>query len=281
MRRARWAAPTFQLSRYDDPRRSLARWMTAPTIRTSPGRWSTGCGGTSSAAGIIHPIDDARSTNPPSNPELLDALARDFVASGYDVKQPDPDDCNSSAYGLSSVPNEANRGRHADASPAITPGVCRPRCCSTPSARCSTCRPFFPAGRASFPEERGPFDLPDEAVASQFSRRVRPAARESACECERATQPALRQALELVSSEEIQRKLTAAEGYAAATGEQRQPAHAENVDEIFLRVRFPPRPSGRRADGALEFLDGQKDREEAYRSLLWSLLATNEFLFNH
>ena len=39
--------------------------------------------------GIIHPIDDARSTNPPSNPELLDALRATFVADGYDVQAPD------------------------------------------------------------------------------------------------------------------------------------------------------------------------------------------------
>jgi len=58
--------------------------------------------------GIIHPIDDARSTNPPSNPELLDALARRFVESGYDLKDLIRRICNSYAYGLSSKPNESN-----------------------------------------------------------------------------------------------------------------------------------------------------------------------------
>jgi hypothetical protein len=95
--------PDFQLGRYDDPRRALARWMTTADnpyfARTMANRmWGHFFG-----RGIIHPIDDARSTNPPSNPELLDALARDFRASGYDVKHLIRTICNSAAYDLSSV----------------------------------------------------------------------------------------------------------------------------------------------------------------------------------
>ena len=60
--------------------------------------------------GIIHPIDDARSTNPPSNPELLDALAQDFIASGYDLKHLIRMIANSYAYGLESIPQEGNAG---------------------------------------------------------------------------------------------------------------------------------------------------------------------------
>ena len=56
--------------------------------------------------------------------------------------------------------------------------------------------------------------------------------------------------------------------------------HAANVNEIFLSVfARPPRPDEQEA--ACRFLEGAPDRAEAYRSLLWSLLATNEFLFNH
>ena len=57
-------------------------------------------------------------------------------------------------------------------------------------------------------------------------------------------------------------------------------AHADNVRAIFPRVfARPPRP--RELAVAVEFLEAQSDRREAYGSLLWSLLATNEFLFNH
>lgn len=53
--------------------------------------------------GIVHPIDDARSTNPPSNPELLDGLAQDFISSGYDLKQLIRVIANSYAYRLESA----------------------------------------------------------------------------------------------------------------------------------------------------------------------------------
>ena len=36
--------------------------------------------------GLVEPMDDMRVTNPPSNPELLDALAHDFVEHKFDVK---------------------------------------------------------------------------------------------------------------------------------------------------------------------------------------------------
>ena len=35
--------------------------------------------------GLVNPVDDLRSTNPASNDELFAAVARDFVAHGYDV----------------------------------------------------------------------------------------------------------------------------------------------------------------------------------------------------
>ena len=36
--------------------------------------------------GIIDPVDDIRTSNPPSNPELLEALTQDFIRSGFDLK---------------------------------------------------------------------------------------------------------------------------------------------------------------------------------------------------
>ena len=82
-----------------------------------------------------------------------------------------------------------------------------------------------------------------------------------------------------MNSAEIQRKLTTKNGYARRVAADNQP-HSEHTADIFLRVLGRlPRPEERKA--AVDFLEGEPDRVEAYRSLLWSLLATNEFLFNH
>ena len=53
--------------------------------------------------GIVEPVDDFRDTNPPSNPELLDALARDFAKNGYRLKPLIRSILNSQTYQLASV----------------------------------------------------------------------------------------------------------------------------------------------------------------------------------
>ena len=80
-------------------------------------------------------------------------------------------------------------------------------------------------------------------------------------------------------SKEIQRKLTAKTGYVEELATNNKP-HVENVRDLFLRTfARPARPD--EVTTAVEFLESEPDRGEGYRSLLWSLLATNEFLFNH
>src|SRR5207249_3635593 len=137
----------------------------------------------------------------------------------------------------------------------------------------------FKSVAGDFPGGTRAIELPDEAVPSHFLDVFGRPARNSACECERVDAPALGQTLALVSSADIQDKLTADKGYVRQLAGNSRP-HAENVRDIFLRsLARPPRPSELAV--AVKFLDSETDRKEAYGSLLWSLLATNEFLFNH
>ncbi|QDU23542.1 DUF1553 domain-containing protein [Urbifossiella limnaea] len=86
----------------DDPaadrRAAFARWLTAPGnpffARVEVNRiWAALLG-----RGIVHPVDDFRSSNPPANPELLDGLAAAFVKSGFDRKHVIRLVCNSHTY---------------------------------------------------------------------------------------------------------------------------------------------------------------------------------------
>lgn len=268
----------FKLDRYDDPRRSLARWMTARDnpyfARTMANRmWGHFLG-----RGIIHPIDDARSTNPPSNPELLDALARAFSASGYDVKQLIRIICNSAAYGLSSVPNESNQD-DGQSFARYYPRRLSAEVLLDALGQVLQAPTQFRSVSGAFPVGTRAIDLPDEAVPSHFLDVFGRPARNSACECERVDAPALGQTLALIGSPEIQAMLTADKGFVKRLAQNGKP-HAENVPDIFLRVfARPPRP--RELAVAVKFLDARADRLASYGSLLWSLLATNEFLFNH
>ena len=270
--------PAFRLTRYDDPRRSLARWMTASDnpffARAIVNRmWAHFLG-----RGIVHPLDDARSSNPPSNPALLDALAADFMAHAYDLKHLIRVICNSYAYGLDAAPNELNlddEQSYARFYPRRLPAEVLLDAIS----QVLEVPTQFDGGPGEFPSGTRAIELPDENVASSFLDIFGRPARTSACECERVDAPSLAQALTLINSAEIHRKLTAENGYAAKLASN-QGTSTENTKDVFLRL-LGRAPRVDELQAAVDFLDNEEDRQEAYRSLLWSLLATNEFMFNH
>ncbi|HMC10091.1 MAG TPA: DUF1549 domain-containing protein, partial [Pirellulaceae bacterium] len=79
-------SPPLELSPEQDPRQSLADWMSSKDnpffSRSLANRyWKHFFG-----RGLVDPEDDMRVTNPASNPELLDALAKDFVDHNFDLK---------------------------------------------------------------------------------------------------------------------------------------------------------------------------------------------------
>lgn len=104
-----FAAPTGE--RNDgtvDRRAGFARWLTRPGnpyfARVEVNRvWAALLG-----RGIVDPVDDFRSSNPASNPELLDGLASFFERSGYDRKALIRAICGSNTYQASAVPNQFN-----------------------------------------------------------------------------------------------------------------------------------------------------------------------------
>ena len=227
--------PDFEIGRFDDPRQGLARWMTSAEnpffARTLANRlWAHFLG-----RGIIHPIDDSRSTNPPSNPELLDALAHNFIASGYDVKHLIRVIGNSYAYGLESVPNEWN-ARDTQTFARFYPRRLSAEVLLDGISQVLDVPTEFAGGPGKIPSGTRAIDLPDENVAAHFLDVFGRPSRMSACECERVDAPALTQALELVNSAEIQRKLTADKGYAKRLAGSGQ-SNAERG-----RGSLPPRP---------------------------------------
>ncbi len=268
----------FALSRYDDPRQSLAHWMTDPSnpffARTMANRiWGHFFG-----RGLIHPIDDARSTNPPTHPELLDALARDFAASGYDVKHLIRVCCNSDAYALSAVPNESNREDHQSFA-RYYPKRLSAEVLLDAFSQVLDAPTDFSGGPGKFPRGTRAIDLPDEAVPNTFLDVFGRPARSSSCECERVSESSLGQALALIGSPLLEQKLNAADGYVARLSADARPV-TELIDELFVRVLARP-PRSDEVAKARKFIESAPDRRASYQSLLWSLMVSAEFLFNH
>src|SRR4029077_16032926 len=91
-----------------DRRRKLAEWMTAPDNKLFARNLVNRFWGYAMGRGLVEPLDDMRSTNPASNPELLDALAADFVKAKFDLKHLIRTIMNSQAYQRTSLKIPAN-----------------------------------------------------------------------------------------------------------------------------------------------------------------------------
>jgi len=130
-----------------------------------------------------------------------------------------------------------------------------------------------------YPEVKRAIQLPNEKARSDFLEVFGRSERTTSCECETRLAPNLPQVLFLLNSEELQRKIADSKGTAARLAESDQSAE-QIVDDLFLRTvsRFPE-PQERQE--AIALLEQAPKRPQVVEDLLWMLLNSNEFLFNH
>jgi hypothetical protein len=281
-------APTLNLPPDDDPRQALAEWMTGPNnpffARSLVNRyWKHFF-----SRGLVDPEDDLRETNPPTNPELLDALARDFAAHGYDLKHLVRTICRSQVYQLSAVPNPHNAvdrqnfSRYypkrltaevlLDAINTVTKA--ENKFDGLPTGTRAVCLPDNSFNAASY--FLTVFGRPDMA---------------SACECERSGDASLAQSLHLLNAKEIQEKLAADTGRAASLAADDKRSDEEKLRDLYLLVYSRPPDADELAAARkhlARFVGKSSDEQgsppsprQAYEDILWALINTKEFLFNH
>src|SRR5205085_6106038 len=199
----------------------------------------------------VDPLDDMRVTNPPSNPELLDALAKDLIDHKYSLKSLIKTIVKSRTYQLSAMPNEFNKhDKQAYAryypkrmgAEVLFDAVCQVT--DSPSAFAGLPTDRFAPRRAIM--------LPDESFASYFLDVFGRPQRISACECERVSEANLAQALHLLNSDEVQGKLSRAGGRADELVKDKRP-DAEKVEELFLWA-FARKPTSEQLQVALEHI---------------------------
>jgi len=179
--------------------------------------------------GIIEPIDDIRAGNPASNPELLDALTKDFIASGFDAQHMLKTICKSRAYQLSVKTNKWNEDdtlNYSRAMPRRLPAEVLYDAVHLATGSIERF-PGLPAGmRAS--------ELPDSGVSDAFLDDFGKPVRESACECERSSGMVLGPIMKLINGP------TVANAIADPASELNQLVATEKDDskliqEIFVR----------------------------------------------
>jgi hypothetical protein len=268
----------MEVGREDDPRQKLVDWMVDAKnpffARAVANRyWAHFLG-----RGIVDPLDDMRVTNPPSNPELLDALAKDLVDHKYSLKHLIKTICNSRTYQLSAVPNEFNKHDKQ------TYARYYPRRMSAEVLFDAVCQVTdSPAAFGGLPQDKHApkraIMLPDESFASYFLDVFGRPQRISACECERVSEANLAQALHLLNSDEVQTKLSRAGGRADALAKDPRP-EAEKVEELFLWA-FGRKATAEHLDVSLAHIARYgANKKAAYENILWALINTKEFVFN-
>jgi hypothetical protein len=261
----------------DDPRTKLADWMTDPKnpffARAVANRyWAHFFG-----RGLVDPLDDMRVTNPPSNPELLDALAQEFIRQGHSLKALIRTICNSRTYQLSAVPNDWNRQDKQNYARCYPKRMAAELLVDAVSQVTDSPTVFAGLPRDRHAPSRA-IMLPDESFPSYFLDVFGRPQRISACECERVSEPNLAQVIHLLNSDEVQAKLARNGGRADHLAKDARP-EAAKVEELFLAV-LARRPNPEEMQAALKHIAKNANAKKlAYESILWALVNTKEFLF--
>ncbi len=260
----------------NDPREELANWMAQKDnpffARSLANRyWKHFFG-----RGLVDPEDDMRVTNPASNPDLLAALAKDFVDHQFDLKNLCRTICNSSVYQLSAEPNQWNQDDKQNFS-RYYPKRLNAEVLLDAIDQVTGSQTSFGA----IPVGTRAVQLPDNGFNSYFLTVFGRPEASSACECERSSEANLAQSLHLLNSGEIQGKLTAGNGKAAVlAADMARPADVK-IRELYL-LAFARAPLPDELNVALAHIEKNKETpQKAYEDIVWALINTKEFLFNH
>ncbi len=222
--------------------------------------------------GLVDPVDDLRSTNPPSNPPLMDALAKHFTDSGFNLKQLIRAILTSRLYQLDSQPTAANAG---DAKFYSHFQVKRLPAEALIDAIDSVTQ--MQTKYRNLPLGTRAIELPDAECPDYFLNTFAKPRRVSVCECERAPDPNLAQALHTLNGETLALKLRDAKSRTSRLVAASAP-HDEIVEELYLAALSRP-PSEAELTASRELLAESVSAGEYYQDLLWALVNSKQFLF--
>lgn len=280
-----------EISADQDPRLKLADWMGNPDNPFFAKALVNRYWKHFFRRGLIEPEDDIRDSNPPTNPELLAALEKHFVTSGYDLKSLIREITRSTSYQLSAVPNDYNVADQQNYS-RYYPRRLQAEVMLDAIDDLTGSRTDFP----NLPPGTRAIALPDNSYnnASPFLRVFGRPDNASVCECERTQTSSLAQSLHLMNAADVKGKLAKAGGRADRLAKAETPLE-DNVRELYLAA-FSRQPSAEELATAVAYINGPpldaagqpianvdpvKMKQDNFQDLIWALINAKEFLFNH
>lgn len=261
-------------TRGKDRREVLAEWLTAPEnpyfAKSIANRiWAHFTG-----VGLVDEVDDIRASNPPSNPELFDLLGEKLVEYEFDLKQLVRDICASEAYQRSSTPtpeNAADTRNYAHATVRRIPAESLLDCISQVTESPDKFRGLPLGARA--------VQIADGATSNYFLTTFGRSPRNTVCDCEASTDPTLSQALHLLNGASVHNKIGQGKVIERMLKDEEMSVD-QVLDGIFVRCLARLPSDAERKDLHLVVAEAANE-QQGLEDVLWALLNSREFVFNH
>lgn len=254
-------------------REVLARWLTSPenpyfARNIANIVWAHFIG-----RGIIEPVDDVRISNPPSNPELLDALAAKLVDYHYDFKKLVRDICLSRTYQLDTRANDNNATDDRNFAKATIRRLRAEVLLDCISEVTGTQDKF-----TGLPRGAKAVEIPDGNTADYFLTTFGRASRATVCSCDVKVDPNLSQALDLLNGDTVENKVE--QGGVVKSLLKHGDTPDQVISDLYLRC-LSREPTTNEVASLDRFIKPGAPPEPALNDVFWSLLNAKEFVFNH
>jgi hypothetical protein len=256
-----------------DRRAVLADWITSndnPFFAKSVANriWAHYTG-----VGIVNPVDDFRASNPPSNPELLETLAKKLVEYQYDTKQLVRDICNSLTYQRSVTPVPGNETDERNYSHAVVRRI--------PSENLLDCISLVTNTKEKFrglPLGARAVQIADGATSNYFLTSFGRSQRTTVCADEATTDPSLSQALHLINGNTTSGKIS--QGGLFKSWKEQGLDQTQILEKIYMRC-LSRKPTEAELATLTKTIAESSNPEQGLHDIFWAVLNSREFIFNH
>jgi hypothetical protein len=267
--------PEFAYQKDVDPRSQLLDWMLSRENPFFAKAIVNRIWGEFLGKGIVDPVDDFRVSNPASNPELLEWLAADFASHGYDLKHLMTTIMESAAYQRSSEPNDSNLTEHRNFARFMRRRL-PAEVLSDAVADLTGVRDEF----TGLPSGSRAVQTWNHKLTSEFLDAFGRPNPSLECPCERERKPTVVQSLHLMNSNGLQAKLASSKGRVAQYLAAKKPSE-EILSDVYLQA-YSREPKEEEKGSAMAYLmKPEADRKAGIEDLVWALVNTAEFVFNH
>ena len=221
--------------------------------------------------GITHPVDDARLSNPASNQELQDELAKKLTEYNYDFRKLIRDICTSRTYQLESKTNESNKMDEKNFSHASIRRIRAEVLLDSISQVTETKDKF-----KSLPLGSRAVEIADGQTSSFFLTTFGRASRETVCSCEVKMEPNLSQALHLMNGSTVLNKIRQGKFIDNLLKEKKSPD--EIIRRLYIRC-YSREVKDEEMAKLLPIVNNSKDKRETLEDIFWALMNSKEFIF--